>query len=314
MAAKKVYFYKMILCDKDEKELDVGELRTHLTEIIKHNGYKNGDYMSLDVSPLTEYLHFVLDVFEYENNRMFCRLSKQKPNSSVIQRDYSTYKKQDVLPSGIEHKKGIEQYTFGILEYETGIFSIVSSKSAPGIEALKNLFERYMCQYKLGYVPIPNENAIDMIYFGNEPEVSQIEVEIPLPSAATLEHVFGWKEDEYLQVLANRNLRLGVTVKGQPRSSIIYGNYESQNIIEKIRENILRYKKAKIKGKVKNEKMREYNFFDENFSYPIDIADYRMKEYERIYYTVDELVEIYKQNLVNAYNENEEILKTIANR
>lgn len=60
--------------------------------------------------------------------------------------------------------------------------------------------------------------------------------------------------------------------------------------------------------------MREYDFFEQYFSYPVDITYYHIVDYERVYYTVDELMEINKQNIIQAFVENKKILRTVINR
>ena len=81
-----------------------------------------------------------------------------------------------------------------------------------------------------------------------------------------------------------------------------------------IKNRLSGYNKAKIKAKSRTISLRDFNLFDENFSYPIDIVPYHVVDYNRINYTVDELVNIYKQNLVLSFLENKEILTTIADR
>lgn len=71
MATKQVYFYKVSLLDKDDKEIAITELKEKIMEIIDKNGHPNETYCSLDISPLTEPLHFVLDVFLYEQDKFF---------------------------------------------------------------------------------------------------------------------------------------------------------------------------------------------------------------------------------------------------
>ena len=314
MSVKKVYFYQITLYDKSEKEISFLELKKIFSDIIENEGYKHDEYYSLDVSSLTEPLHIVWDVFDYKSGRLFFRLSKQKPSNSVIQREYNTYKKKDILPVGSEKHQGIEQYTFGSFEYDTGIFSIVSSKGAPGLNVLKNVFERYRREIEAEFIPIPNTDAIESIYYGQDPEISQIEIELPLPNAETLEHVFGWKESEILDTLIKRNLNLNVVIKGIPRSMITFGADETKGLIQCITSHLNEYRKAKMKARDKKEKLKDYNFFEDNFSYPIDIVEYHIVNYERVYYTVEELVEIYKRNIVSAYLENKEILRTIIGR
>ena len=314
MATKKVYFYQVSIFDKDGEEIQYLELKKILSNIIERESHKNGDYFSLDVSSLTEPLHIVWDIFSYKNQRLFFRLSKQKPNNCLIQREYTTFRKADVLPVGTENKQGIEQYTFGSLEYDTGIFSMVTSKGAPGLNVLSNVFERYQRDISAEFIPIPNSHAIQSIYYGEDPQISQIEIEVPLPSAEILEHLFGWKEKEILNTMFQRNLNLDITVKGNPRSVIAFGSEESQGIINRIISNLSRYNKARMKAKDKKERLRDYNFFEDNFSYSIEVSDYHIVNYERVYYTIEELVELYKQNIVNAYMENKTILKTIISR
>lgn len=47
--------------------------------------------------------------------------------------------------------------------------------------------------------------------------------------------------------------------------------------------------------------------------YPIDIAPYHMQNNERIYYTAQELVDIYRQNITLAFNESKGILDLFRN-
>ena len=61
-------------------------------------------------------------------------------------------------------------------------------------------------------------------------------------------------------------------------------------------------------------KTRDYSFFDENFSYPIEIPTYSIVSGQKHYLSANELVTIYWENLSMSYNENKHILKTISNR
>lgn len=316
MATRKVYFYKASLFDEEKKELKVDQLKSKIIAIIQKNGHENKGHYSINVSSPIDDLHSILDVFSYKENKFFCRLNKQKLNSSFLKREYNTYKNADVLPSGTEKQNGIELYTFAILEYNTGIISIVSAQGAPGIDALGNLFELYEPSYRLDVLPIMNENGIELLYRDRSPEISKIEVEVPLPNANVLEHIFGWSEDELFQTLCERSLHLNVVVKGEPRSRspIIFGKDEAQNIIKKMKQCLSRYDKARVIGKIENKKAQDYNFFEENFSYPIDVVAYHIEGHERKYYSPDEFIEIYQKELVAAYKANEKILRTIANR
>lgn len=315
MANKKVYFYQMSLYGvTDKMEVDYTKIKDIFISIIDKNALKHKKYMSLDVTLDEDPLHTVIDIFDYKNSRLFCRLSKQKPSSSVIQREYTTYEKEDVLPDDDEQERGIEQYTYGFLDYNKAIFSIVSSLGAPNEKCICNAFLKYAHGYYLELVPIPNEKGIDAIYTGEKSEITRVEIEVPCPSAEVLEGIFEWKEKDIINTIAERHLSTAIVLKPLHKQSITMDENETKGLIDCIKEKLPVYTKAKIRAKAKNVRLRDYNLYDENFSYPIDISVYHMGNYERIYYTVDELVEIYKQNLVFSYQQNLKILSTITGR
>lgn len=314
MASKKVYFYKAVLTDLDGKEVPINKYREIFTDIIDRKSVNNGTYKSLDLTWDDDEMHIIWDIFDYNNSRLFGRLSKQKPSSSVIQRDYHTYEKKDILPVGDQQNRGIEQYTFGSLDYQTGIFSIISAKGAPSEKVICNIFLLYNLNYMMQLLPIPNVKGIETIYLGKDAEITRLEVEVPLPDAGVLANLFGWDMDEVVEAIVNRHLTAGVVLKPLSRQSITADTEESKRIIDKIKGRLNLYQKAKMKAKTKDVKLRDYNFYEENFSYPVDIQVYHIENYKRIYYTVDELVGIYRQHIVQAFQENKDVLVEIANR
>lgn len=313
MANKKVYFFRVTITDLKGNNISVDKYKELFEEIIDNHSVNNTTYKSLDLSFENDPMHTVWDIFNYKNDCLFGRLSRQRPSSSVIQRDYQTFQKSDVLPVGDQQNKGIEQYTFGSLDYDTGIFSIVSSKGSPNEKVLRNTFVKYNRNFILDLIPIPNPHGIENIYLGEGAEITRLEVEVPLPSAAVLSNLFEWDADEVVDAMTNRNLTAEVVLKPLRRHSITVDSDETKNLIDKIKNKLDFYKKAKMKAKTKKLKLRDYNFYDENFSYPIDVPLYYMQNYERIYYSVDEMVEIYKQNIVSAFRINKTILIEIVN-
>ena len=89
---------------------------------------------------------------------------------------------------------------------------------------------------------------------------------------------------------------------------------ETKGLIDCIKSKISDYNKAKVRAKAVGVKTRDYSFFDENFSYPIEIPTYRINEGKKYYFSPEELSVIYRENLQMAYNENIALLRTIANR
>lgn len=313
MAIKKVYFYKVSLFEQGNSEDYYKSLKNKLVKIVEKYAVDQGGYKALDLTD-DVYEHIVWDVFEYADNKLFGRLSKQKPSNSVMGRDYRNLKKEDINITSDEKVYGIEQYTYGNLDYASGIFSIVSVQGAPSERILKKVFEKYMSEYYVELIPIPNQDSIKKLYDERNAEVSSVEVEIPLPDTPTLQHIFGWKDKELMGVLGDRNLTARVLVKADARRTMTYDSEESRSLIREIWDNIKEYRGAKIKAKTARHRMREYDFFEQYFSYPIDIALYHMVDYERVYYSVDELMEIFKQNIIHAFVENEELLKIIISR
>jgi hypothetical protein len=121
MAIKKVYFFKVTLRDKDGNDVDYKELKSLLINIIDLNAFERENFKAIDLTVEDEYRHIIWDVFEYKNSRLFGRLSKQRPSNSILKRDYKTMAKENI-GNGDELAGGIEQYTYGSLDYETGIF------------------------------------------------------------------------------------------------------------------------------------------------------------------------------------------------
>lgn len=317
MAHKNAYFFKLNLIDKNNHLKDYHLLKEEVIGIINKNSIEQNGYKSLDVTENDGDLHNIIDIFEYNNTRLFCRLSKQKPGNSFIGRDYSSYQKNDLVDSNDYEKKGIEQYTFAIINYSIGVLCIVSSQGAPNEKTFEKMFDKYSNESRVEIISIPNEFGVENIYNGTDPEIINLDIEVPLPDGAVLEGVFGWNPNDVIESIDRRNLKVSVRLRSNfRRGTVTNSSEEVRNIINKIREKceFPFYKKAKMKAKTKSKKAREYSFFEENFSYPIDIPIYHIEDYKKVYYSVDELVEIYKNNIIMAFNESRGIVSAIIKR
>lgn len=314
MANKKVYFFRVTLADENGNEQNFRELKPLLKEIIENNAVDQGSYYSLDLTVADEYTHIIWDIFDYTNSRLFGRLSKQQPSNSFVSRNYATLEKKDMNISD-ERRAGIEKYTYGSLDYETGIFSIVSSQSAPTEKVIANVFWKYNRHYMVQIVPIPNADAINMIYKGDRAEITRVEVEVPLPEAAFLENILGWNQKDVLDVLEGGALNMSLVVKpAQKWGKVTKDSDETQGLLDCILERLPTYKKARIKAKTRTLKMREYDLFEQYFSYPIEISEYHIVSRRRVYYTVDELAEIFRKQIVGTFEINKQLLRTIVGR
>lgn len=232
----------------------------------------------------------------------------------MVQHDYRTCEKEDVLPGNNESERGIEQYTFILVNYQQGIFLLTSALGAPNEKILSNVLIRYAPDYKINLVPIPNARAIESIYEGEESEITKLEIEVPLPDLGTLRNIFHWNEKELYETLGQKNLNAAIVLKPLRKQSITTSPEETKSLMDAVRKHLHGYKKAKMKAKARNLKLRDYNFFEDKFSYPIDVSNSTMRDDQRIYYTVEQLVDVYRVKMREAYNANEKLLKIILSR
>ncbi len=311
---KKVNFFtvdifKSLNANEDHSYREIKEL---VVNIINYNAEDNDNFKILDLSEENQ-LHQSADIFAYENEYLFMRASNQKPSGAYLQRNYSTNVPGAVLGGTSEREKGIEQYTYLYLNYTTGILGIVNQKGAPSYKILNTMFLKYNHEYYLKFTPIPNADGVERIYNAEEPKISQIEIEVPVPDAGVLQKWFGWNTKDILSIQSG-TLKATMKLSGIERQLITADADETRGLIDCIKSKKHNYNKAKVRGKVDGERTQDYSFFDENFTYPIDITTYRIENYEKKYLSAAELIPIYRDNLLLAYNENFDMLKTIANR
>lgn len=311
---KKVNFYTVDLhmSINVNEEKSHTEIKEHLIDIINENAVEQDGFCVLDLSDENQ-LHQLADIFSYNEEHLFMRASNQKPSGVYLQRNYTTKIPGAVLEGLNENEEGIEQYTYLYFNYVTGILAIVNQLGAPTHRVLNQMFSKYMPDYYLTFTAIPNAEGIQRIYEAKEAKISQIEIEVPVPSAAILEKWFGWDDTDILTV-QNGMLKATMKISGVDRQLITNGENETKRIIDCIKGKVSSYNKAKIRAKADGVKTQDYSFFDENFTYPIEIGTYRIVLGKKIYHSASELIEIYKDNLIMAYNENITTLTIISNR
>ncbi len=312
MAIRKIYFWRTKLFDEMGREVSQQELKKVVIDILLEKGVKQEDHISVDITPYDDDMHVIFDAYDYSENKLFGRFSKQLPKNTLVHHEYNTYKASEILPGVNEKESGIEKYTYGMLYYNTEIWAFISAQGAANEKALKMFIEKFKPGYTLEVIPIPNEKGIENIYNGKEPEISKIEIEVPLPSAEVLEKLFGWKDDQLLENLNNSKLRVVTALKAESRHTITDDPSIVKKIIEAVNEGKAGYNKAKMLAKARTVKAREYNFFEDNFMYPIDVTSYHMRSNERVYYSSQELVDIYRQNMIVAFNDSRGILELFA--
>lgn len=310
--SKTVNFLTVDLYESVNGELkDYRDLKDLVIEIINENATQLNNFLVLNLSKDND-LHYMADIFSYEK-KLFMRISSQKPSGTYLRRNYTTSAPTEVLNGISEDKEGIEIYTYALLDYDSGILAIVNQQSAPGYRIIDNFFSKYNTDYFLKFKPIPNPNGISRIYEAKEPKISQVEIEVPVPSAEILEQMFGWEAKDIINIQGH-GLKATMKLSGIDRKTITNNADETKGFIDCIKKKISDYNKAKVRAKASGVRTQDYSFFNENFSYPIEIPTYTINSGRKYYYSSDELIMIYKENLQMAYNENKVLLKSISDR
>lgn len=310
---KKVNFYTVDLYEAiGDIHRDYKEIKDMLVSIIDNNARKYKNFWVIDLTSDNN-LHYVADVFSYKDDKLFMRVSNQKPSGGYLRRDYTTNVPASVIEGISEDKAGIEVYTYALLDYETGIFSIVNQQSAPGYKIINLFFAKYNVDYYMDFKPIPNPDGISRIYEATEPRISQIEIEVPVPSAEVLDKMFDWDAKDILDIQGN-GLKATMKLSSVDRRIITDTEAKTKGLLDCINSKITDYNKARVRAKAAGIKTRDYSFFDENFSYPIEIPSYEIVSGSRYYYSVNDLISIYRENLQVAYNDNKDLLRAISNR
>lgn len=318
---KKAFFFSVELYYKEQNVVcNFKKIPDLLKEIIDTNGIVNDGITTLDLTGVAESLHTMLDVYRYKDNYFFARASKQRPTGTVIGRDYDTKVAESVLPGYSEDEKGIELYTYIYVNYEACVLQIISAQGAPNENIVVDLFKMHSDEYNIKLIAIPNANGVQKFYGKEGASISSITLELPNPDPAILENVLGENGNNILRSATNDHISVSLDIKSSiSRHLLTTDTEESNGIIDAIQDIIARFgttrfKKASIKGKAQNIKAREYNFYEENYFYPVDIPAYRMEDKKRVYYNQAELAQINYENMVFSYNESRDFILPLIGR
>lgn len=318
MASMTTEFYKVVLVTRaKEEEVDYKKIKDIVTEIILEHSVYNDGYQSIDLSPdiLPTSIEpkEIMDIFD-DDKYLFGRITRKKANNTVIKRDYNTLKADNVFEEDEAEDKGIEVYTFFILDYDQGILSVVNTKGAPNFKALDALCLNYSPEYKLNFESIPNENGIAVLYGAATPSVSKFEFEIPTPNAEFLQAVLGLDEDIIREMIENSVYSSVITLKAMPYHQLLSQKEKVKEVLDILIRKKRNYSKAIIRGKAENFGSRNFDLHAKYFTYPIEVRKFHTVRGKQVEYSLQELVEQFKHGLHMAYESNFDIINAIANR
>lgn len=308
MASKKMYFFSVTCRDSSTKaNKSMSEFRSAINLIIDKKSINNALDISIDKNE-----PMIMDILERNDEYLFVRLSKKRKNNSVQKRDYSTYEARSVLTPEEEESQGIELFTYCILGYSHGVLTLVKAQGAPSESAFNRLL--YGTQLELDIENIPNSKLIDELYAGTTPEVNGITVEIPTPSAAMLQQLFGVSDKALLESIHNNTASVVICAKPQLRSSLLQGRKSVKDLIGGLSQK-QGYKQIKINAKPNsNTKIREYDLFEKYFVYPIEIAEKRRVDGQDIEYTREEMQQEHLRAMCKVYDSYKDLIIAICGR
>lgn len=311
MSTKNVYFYKLSLYDtQSRQEMNLTQTKTIIEQIIANNVQNNAVSLSYnDAEPI------VMDVLQQTNDYLFARLSKKRRNNSIQRRNYNTLETSPVLTPAEEDNNGIEIFTYCILGYNHGILSIAKNQGAPNEEAFNRMFSKYNDSYYLEIDSVPNNQLINEIYNGTNPQINRMTIEIPTPNAEILEKVLGASDSEILQSVQQKTNIISFEIRPEKRGALCDEPSVIQKVINLFKAGKDTFSKVVLDAKPDSKtRQKRYDLYEEYFKYPININEYHMENGRKVENPKEQIQADYKNEMINIYNNYREYILTICNR
>lgn len=311
MSTKNIYLFKVSIRDTQiNAEVPLQQFRGLFQDIFDRESRNNALKLTYeDAEPI------MLDILENTEEYLFARLNRKRPNNSMQKRNYNTYETADVLPPDEIGNTGVEWFTYCILGYSHGILSIVSSKGAPNEGALARIFSRYNNRFSLETEAIPNQDLINELINGQDPEINRVQVDIAQPDAQILQDLFGFNDREVLQAVRQKTSSIVFEIKPDFRGALSTDTAVISRLIRALRQNRNRYRSVVLSGKpTAGERQRQYDLYEEYFKYPISVNEYRQENGQKCEREKAEILLDYRLNMMNVYNEYKAVILAVTNR
>lgn len=317
MASMTVEFFKVELKNQASKaQEDYRVLKEIIDEILSstrvQDGYKSID-ISPDISPNDVEPKEVIDLFD-DPQYLFGRVCRKKPNNAILKRDYSTLQAQEVFAPEELNSRGIELFTFFILDYDKGILSIVNAKGAPGKSSISSLVELYKPEFCLEFVDIPNADGIKLLYDSALPELSKLEFDVPTPNAEFLQRVLNLDEDVIREMIQDNVMTASILLKPVPYGKLLRNKENIKNILDVLFRKKGNFSKTVVRGNSEKFSSRNFDLNAQFFTYPIDVKTYRVIRGKKVNYSLMDVVEQFRVGLHRAYEDNYDIITSVSNR
>lgn len=306
---KKAFFYKMIYKQNGKKK-NVSS-RDFFEDVIAKHGVKTGTasdkiisvQITHDERPIT------LDILDYKSKYLFARIGKIKPNSDMQFREYDTLQTSDVLSFAELNVKGVEIFTYFILEYSSNIVGFVYGKSAPHISSLENLSNLSKWGYELEIQPIAHTDTVANLSRKGS-ALKSISYEISTPSDRLLGGA-GLDKETIADINEENGIMMSVVVKADPYYNLIEDHNVIRKVLTKLRAN-KEIKKLKVRAKEPFRKMRDYNLLDDYLFYNVNIEETYTEAGIQKRYTTSEYRKLIEDKLRKELDKNKEVIYTLA--
>lgn len=324
---RKILFYKLTV-KRNEKNgariLNKGLKKFFEKSFEKHSPKKNieGGYNIKTIKRELNSDKYTLDLIESETDYGFFRMGKSKDINSYIKRNFDDLKTDKI---DLEDDQYIEAITFGMINYSTGILSIIYSKGAPGCQLLQSiLIDTRLTEKSTGksidfsvdIAQVPNKNAIgllrDMKFFSN------MEFTLAIPSRELFDkvddkpisnHLF-----EKMSQIDSKKVRIAIVGAEDSDDFDFSEVYDLAKEVYKLRSNTYKdsesrevplVESCKVKGKFKDSEIMDVNIFDDKLTWQVSLTH----EEGTTYIPLDNI----KKSIVFAFEDKkQEILDAVA--
>ncbi|MGP1556345.1 hypothetical protein [Peptostreptococcus stomatis] len=323
MAKKKVYFYKVSAQIKGNifaYDL-IGE---EISKIVEKNGVKNGKYgeeiITLNLSKNPNKDSICLDVVKSNQRFIFGRMCKEKDYTELLKRKLENYEAE--TPLGQEEENvALQVISYFMYDIEKAILCFSKSQGGPGYEAFMNIFEKYKKEMIVSINPIPNKNAIDLIYYDKGTDLLNLVLEIPNPNAEFIEKVLmkganvSETEKAVLSSLTQNTKRAVIKLCNDERKHLENNPKNARKIIDFLKNNKQKYNKTILNGKSMNISSQDFDLNAEYYSYSIDVKYEKVSKGKRIRLSLDKIDDSYLQALEDTYyNVHKDTILGLVNR
>lgn len=305
MSTRTVYFFKMQMKIHGDN-VPITHFKTEFDRLIN----THSTHGSIVLTTLDVYDKIVMDINRTTNKYIFGTLGKQRPDNTIHKRDYNDLSTEGVLGPTESHK-GIEIFTYFLVDFLAGILTIVKSQGTPNAFKFSDIFTRYTSDYTLDLTAIPNDNTYEKLLNSNDPKITQFLFRMPMSDGNYLEEILGISEEKGLLNLLNKDsVDIQVDLKINTRLTKLTKLEQAKEFLNLINEHKEKFKKARVFATTEDiHRSTEFDIFEELHKNQINVNLETREGGIRKMKPINELYEIYYTSMKEIYEENSRILK-----